>query len=102
MKFGVITAAMAITAFASIANAQTTIIEERRPAVVVAPPPAVVIEQPTTSTTVERNSVGIGGILGTETRSTTTTTGAGIDCQRQTTTQNSLLGSSSVTTNTCN
>ena len=62
----------------------------------------MIIEEPTTSTTVERNNVGIGGILGNETRTTTQTTGAGIDCTRQHTETNTLLGSNSTTTQNCN
>ena len=104
MKLNVITLALAATAFGVLsANAQTTIIEQR-PATVVAPapvvtaPPAVVVEQPATSTTVEHDNMGL---LGNQTRTTTTTTGAGVDCTKQTVRTNTLLGSTSNSNTTC-
>ncbi len=78
MKLNVLTLALAATAFGSLAaNAQTVIIEERRT-------PAVIIEQEppaTSSVTIKER----GGFLGTETRSTTETTGTGPngDCATQ-------------------
>jgi hypothetical protein len=94
MKLNVITLALVATAFGALsANAQTTTIIETAPppAVVVAPPPAQ-------STTVEQNNMGL---LGNQTRTTTQTTGAGIDCTKQTVQTNTLLGSSSNTNTTC-
>jgi hypothetical protein len=115
MKFNVLTLALAATAFGSLAaSAQTTIIEERRPGVIVeerrvAPPP-VVIEQRQTPVIVEQAPVQStvttherGGFLGTETRSTTTTTGTGPtgDCATRTVQKEDLLGSKSVTRTDC-
>jgi hypothetical protein len=104
MKLNVITLALAATVFGALsANAQTTVIEQR-PATVIAPapvvtaPPAVVVEQPATSTTVEHDNMGL---LGNQTRTTTQTTGAGIDCTKQTVHTNTLLGSTSNSNTTC-
>jgi hypothetical protein len=77
MKLNVLVIALAATAFGSLgANAQT-VIEERRA-------PAVVIEhdQPQSSVTVKEH----GGLLGTTTKTTTETTGSGIngDCSTRT------------------
>jgi hypothetical protein len=105
MKLNVFTAAMAATMFGALsANAQTTVIEHRPPAVVVEQPapPAVVVEQPSQSVTVEHNDIGLGGILGSEKRTTVETTGAGVDCRRQTTQTNTLLGSNTTTHESCN
>jgi hypothetical protein len=75
MKLNVLTLALAATAFGSLAaNAQSVIIEDRR-----APPPAVIIDPPPpSSVTIEER----GGFLGTEKRTTTETTGTGLngDC----------------------
>ena len=103
MKLNVITLALAATAFGALsANAQTTIIEQAPPRAVVvepAPPAAVIVAPPPAqSTTVEQNNLGL---LGNQTRTTTQTTGAGIDCTRQTVQTNTLLGSSSNTNTTC-
>ena len=112
MKFSVLTLALAATAFGSLAaSAQTTIIEERRPGVVieerrVAPPPVVIEQRPvivepapsTSVTTHER-----GGFLGTETRSTTTTTGTGPtgDCATRSVRQEDLLSSKTTVRTDC-
>ena len=103
MKLNVLTLALAATAFGALgANAQTTTIIEQAPprAVVVepAPPAAVIVEQPTTSTTVERNNMGL---LGNSTTTTQQTTGAGIDCTKQTVQTNTLLGSTANSNTTC-
>ncbi len=113
MKFRIMTLALAATAFGSLsASAQTTIIEERRaPAVVIerqAPPvviqreqPTVIIEQAPTQSTVTTQERG--GFLGTESRSTTTTTGTGPtgDCATRTVRQEDLLSSKTVTRTDC-
>ena len=98
MKLNVLTLALAATAFGSLAaNAQTTIIEERR-----ASPPAVVIEQepPASSSVTVRER---GGFLGTETRSTTETTGTGPngDCSTRTVHKQDLLGEKTVSRTNC-
>ena len=95
MKLNVLTLALAATAFGTLgAAAQTTIIEERRP-------PAVVIEQdrPASSVTVEQR----GGILGTETKTKTETTGAGPngDCSSKTVHKEDLTGSKTVKKTNC-
>lgn len=93
MKLNVLVIALAATAFGSLAaNAQTTIIEERSP--------AVVIESQPTTTTVTKER---GGILGTETKTKTETTGAGItgDCTSKTVKKDDLLGSKTVHKTTC-
>jgi hypothetical protein len=97
MKLNVLTLALAATAFGSLAaNAQTVIIEERRA------PPAVVIEQEppaSSSVTVKER----GGFLGTETRSTTETTGTGPngDCSTRTVHKQDLLGEKTVSRTNC-
>jgi|SRR5690348_10223769 hypothetical protein len=102
MKLNVITLAIAATAFGVLsANAQTTtVIETAPPPVVVqpAPPAAVIVDPPAQSTTVEHSNMGL---LGNQTRTTTQTTGAGIDCTKQTVQTNTLLGSTSNTNTTC-
>lgn len=94
MKLTVIALALAATTFA--ANAQTTIItEERAPsAVIVAPEPSV----STTVTTKEH-----GGLLGTELKTTTTTTGSGSlgDCSTRTVHKEGLVGEKTVTKTNC-
>ena len=113
MKFSIMTLALAATAFGTLgASAQTMIIEERRAPVVIerqAPPVVIQREQPTviiehaptqsTVTTQER-----GGFLGTESRTTTTTTGTGPtgDCATRTVQKEDLLSSRSVTRTDCN
>jgi hypothetical protein len=95
MKLNVITLALVATAFGSLAaNAQTTIIEDRRP-------PAVVIEEPAPSTTVTTHERG--GFLGTETKSTTTTTGTGLtgDCATRTVHKEDLTGEKTVSRTDC-
>lgn len=96
MKLNMLAIALAATAFGSLANAQTTIIEERRaPATVIiepAPPPAL------STTTQER-----GGFLGTETRTTTETVGTGPngECATRSVHKQDLLGEKTVTSTTC-
>jgi hypothetical protein len=93
MKLNVLVIALAATAFGSLtANAQTTIIEERSPAV-------VIDSQPTTTTVTKER----GGILGTETKTKTETTGTGIsgDCTSKTVQKDDLLGSKTVHKTTC-
>lgn len=92
MKLTVIALALAATTFA--ANAQTTIItEERAPTVVVTPVP-----ESSTTVTHER-----GGFLGTESKTTRTTTGAGIngDCSSRTVHKQDLLGEKTVSKTNC-
>jgi hypothetical protein len=103
MKLNIFAVAMSAAVLTSaVANAQTTTVIETAPppAVVVQPaPPAAVVVEPAPSTTVrsEKTEYGIGGILGSE-RRTTTNTG---NCQQHTTQTNTLLGSNSKTTETC-
>jgi D-alanyl-D-alanine carboxypeptidase len=111
MKFRIMTLALAATAFSSLsAYAQTTVIEERRPGVVVEERRApVVIEQrqtpvvvepaPSTSVTTHER----GGFLGTESRTTTTTTGTGPtgDCATRTVHREDLLGEKTVSRTDC-
>lgn len=111
MQFKILTLALAATAFSSLSVfAQTTIIEERRPGVVIEERrPPVVIEQrqtpvivepaPSTSVTTQER----GGFLGTESRTTTTTTGTGPtgDCATRTTHQQDLLGEKTVSRTDC-
>jgi hypothetical protein len=93
MKLNVLVIALAATAFGAIAANAETVIEERRD-------PAVVIEhdQPTSTTTKER-----GGILGTETKTKTETTGAGVngDCSTKTVHKEDLTGSKTVKKTNC-
>jgi len=97
MKLNMLAIALAATAFGSLtANAQTTIIEERRA------PPAVVIEQePPASSSVTVHERG--GFLGTESRTTTETTGTGIngDCATRTVHKQDLLGEKTVRRTDC-
>jgi hypothetical protein len=78
MKLNVLVIALAASAFGTLAANAQTVIEERRP------PAAVVIEQPPapSSVTVKEH----GGFLGTDTRTTTETTGTGPngDCSTRT------------------
>jgi hypothetical protein len=93
MKLNVLVIALAATAFGTLAaSAQTTVIEERRD-------PSVTIEtQPSTTVTKER-----GGLLGTETKTKTETTGAGIngDCTSKTVQKEDLAGSKTVHKTNC-
>ena len=77
MKLNILTLALAASALCSFAANAQTVIEERRA-------PAVVIEhdQPQSSVTVKEH----GGFLGTTTKTTTETNGAGIngDCSTRT------------------
>lgn len=95
MKLNVLTLALAATVFGSLAvSAQTTVIEERRD-------PAVVIEKdrPATSVTVKER----GGFLGTETKTTTETTGSGRhgDCSTRTMHKEGLGGEKTVSKTNC-
>ncbi len=111
MKFSVLTLVLATTAFGSLAaSAQTTIIEERRPGVVVEErrPPVVIQQQqqpvvvePAPSTTVITHERG--GFLGTESRTTTTTTGTGPtgDCATRTVHKEDLGGEKTVSRTDC-
>jgi len=96
MKLNVLVIALAATAFGSLAaSAQTTIIEERRA-------PAVVIEQePPASSSVTVHERG--GFLGTESKTTTQTTGTGIngDCATRTVHKQDLLGEKTVSRTDC-
>ena len=95
MKLNVLTLALAVTAFGAIAaNAQTTVIEERS-----SPSVTIQSETPATSTTVKER----GGLLGTEKKSTTTTTGAGVsgDCTNKTVHKEGLVGEKTVSKTNC-
>jgi hypothetical protein len=102
MKLKVLTLALAATALGSLsAGAQTTVIEDRPPsAVVIEQPPPVVIERAPSSstTTIER-----GGFLGTETKTTTETTGTGPngDCTTRSVHKEDLGGERTVTRTDC-
>jgi hypothetical protein len=100
MKFRIMTLALAATAFSSLtAYAQTTIIEERRAPVVIEQRPVIVEPAPSTSITTQER----GGFLGTETRSTTTTTGTGPtgDCATRSVRQEDLLSSKTTVRTDC-
>jgi hypothetical protein len=114
MKIRILTLALAASALGTFAaSAQTTIIEDRRPGVIVEERPIVreqrpvVIEQrpvvvepaPSTSVTTQER----GGFLGTESRTTTTTTGTGPtgDCATRTTHKADLLGERTVSRTDC-
>jgi hypothetical protein len=76
------------------------VIEQRPPAVVVEQPPAVVVEPaPSSSVTTHER----GGFLGTEERTTTTTTGTGLtgDCATRSVHHEDLLGERTVTRTDC-
>ena len=96
MKLNVITLALAATAFGALAaTAQTTIIEERRA-------PAVIIEQAppaSSSVTVQER----GGFLGTEKKTTTETTGTGLngECSTRTVHKEDLTGEKTVSRTNC-
>jgi hypothetical protein len=96
-----LTLALAASAFGSFAAAaQTTTIIEQRPGVVIEQRPAVVVEPApqTTITTQER-----GGFLGTESKTTTTTTGTGLtgDCSTRTVHKQDLAGERTMTRTDC-
>jgi len=96
MKLNILTLALAATAFGTLAaNAQSVIIEDRR-----APPPAVIVDPaPPSSVTVEER----GGFLGTEKRTTTETTGSGIngDCSTRTVRKEGIGEDRTVTRTNC-
>jgi hypothetical protein len=96
-----LTLALAATAFGSLgASAQTTIIEERRPAVVIERQQPVIVEPaPSTSVTTHER----GGFLGTESKTTTTTTGTGPtgDCATRTVHKQDLTGEKTVSRTDC-
>ncbi len=96
MKLPVIAMAFAATAFGTLAaNAQTTIITQEPPASA-----TVVVPAPETSTTVTHER---GGFLGTESKTTHTTTGAGIsgDCTNKTVHKEDLTGEKTVSKTNC-
>jgi hypothetical protein len=102
MKFRIMTLALAATAFSPLsAYAQTTVIEERRAPVVIEQhqTPVVVEQAPSTSVTTHER----GGFLGTESRTTTTTTGTGPsgDCATRTVHKEDLLGEKTVSRTDC-
>ena len=100
MKFKILALAVAASAFGSFAaSAQTTTIIEQRPGVVIEQRPVVVAPAPqTTITTQER-----GGFLGTESKTTTTTTGTGLtgDCATRTVHNQDLGGERTVSRTDC-
>jgi hypothetical protein len=96
MKLNVLTIALAATAFGALAaNAQTTVIEERRD-----PSVTIQTETPATSSTTVKER---GGLLGTEKKSTTVTTGAGVsgDCTNKTVHKEGLTGDKTVSKTNC-
>lgn len=95
LRTEVLALALAATAFGALAaNAQTTVIEERS-----SPSVTIQTETPTTTTTVKE----CGGLLGTEKKSTTVTTGAGVsgDCTNKTVHKEGLTGDKTVSKTTC-
>ena len=95
MKLNVLTITLAATVFGSLAaRAQTTVIEERT-----SPSVTIQSETPSTTTTVKER----GGLLGTEKKSTTVTTGAGVsgDCTNKTVHKEGLTGEKTVSKTTC-
>jgi len=110
MKIRILTLALAASAFATLsASAQTTVIEERRPGVVVEERAPVVIERRQTPVVVETAPSSTvttherGGFLGTESRTTTTTTGVGPtgDCATRRVHKEDLLGERTVSRTDC-
>jgi hypothetical protein len=96
MKLNVLVIALAATAFGTLAaQAQTTVIEDRRD-------PAVVIEQQPSQSSVTVNERG--GFLGTEKKTTTETTGVGVngDCATRTVHKEDLVGKKTVSKTNCN
>jgi len=96
MKLNVLVIALAATVFGSLAaNAQTVIIEERRP------PAAVIVQEPPASSSVTIQERG--GFLGTEKKTTTETTGTGLngECSTRTVQKQDLLGEKTVSRTNC-
>lgn len=96
LRTEVLALALAATAFGAIAaNAQTTVIEERRD-----PSVTIQTETPASSRTTVKER---GGLLGTETKTKTETTGAGIngDCTNKTVHKEGLTGDKTVSKTTC-
>jgi hypothetical protein len=96
LRTEVLALALAATAFGAIAaNAQTTVIEERRD-----PSVTIQTETPATSSTTVKER---GGLLGTEKKSTTVTTGTGVtgDCTNKTVHKEGLTGDKTVSKTTC-
>jgi hypothetical protein len=95
MKLNVLVIALAATAFGSLsANAQVVIEERRNPAVVVEH------DQPSSSVTVKEH----GGLLGTDKKTTTETTGSGIkgDCSTRTVHKEGIGEDKTVSRTNCN
>jgi hypothetical protein len=95
MKLNILTLALAATLFGSLGASAQVVIEERR-----APPPAVVVDPaPPSSVTVEER----GGFLGTEKKTTTETTGTGLngDCTTRTVHKEDLAGEKTVSRTNC-
>jgi hypothetical protein len=94
MKLNILTLALAATLFGTLGASAQVVIEERRD-------PAVVIERdrPDTSVTVKER----GGFLGTESKTTTETTGSGLrgDCSTRTVHKQDLLGEKIVSKTNC-
>lgn len=94
MKLNILTLALAATLFSTLGASAQVVIEERRD-------PAVVIERdrPDTSVTVKER----GGILGTETKTTTETTGSGSrgDCSTRTVHKEGIGGEKTVSKTNC-
>jgi cytoskeletal protein RodZ len=84
MKLNLLAAALAVTAFSTIASAQTTVIEERNPSVVVK-------EKPATSVTIEKPAVVKKRV----------TTGSSVDCDTKTVHKEGLTGSATVKKTRC-
>jgi hypothetical protein len=95
MKLNVLVIALAASAFGTLAASAQTVIEERRP-------PAVVIEQPPASSSVTVKEHG--GFLGTDTRTTTETTGTGPngDCSTRTVHKEGIGEDKTVSKTNCN
>ena len=96
LKIEVLAFALAATAFGAMAaNAQTTVIEERRD-----PSVTIQTETPATSSTTVKER---GGLLGTEKKSTTVTTGTGAtgDCTNKTVHKEGLTGDKTVSKTNC-
>jgi hypothetical protein len=107
MNYKILALALGASAFGSFAaSAQTTTIIEQRPGVVIEQRPVVIEQRPvvvepapqTTVTTQER-----GGFLGTESKTTTTTTGTGLtgDCATRTVHKQDLGGERTTTRTDC-
>jgi hypothetical protein len=95
MKLNVLVIALAATAFGTLAAQAQTVIEERRD-------PAVVIDQQPSQSSVTVKERG--GFLGTEKKSTTETTGVGVngDCSTRTVHKEDLAGEKTVSKTNCN